>query len=369
MVARIDVVYLLFLFAASFILSLTLTTIAIFLAPRFRFYDLPGDRKIHTQPIPYGGGVAIFISIYFLLLVGWLFIHFADTKVFPAFLKIHLKGLLSEKVITQLLGILLGGLIIFITGLIDDIKGLRPRVKLMAGFLAAGVVIYTGTLVTAFVPWMALNWVITAIWIVGITNAFNLLDNMDGLCSGVAIIASAILMTICLQAGEIFVTAFIVLFLGSISGFWIYNYKPAKIFLGDSGSLLIGYFLSIVTILPTFYDIHQENAKTFSIFLPIIILAIPIFDTFSVIFIRIKHKKSIFEGDKNHFSHRLVSLGLSQQQAVLLIYLVCISTGISTILLLKLDNFGSILLLVQVIFIFLIIAILENAGRKNKKSE
>jgi UDP-GlcNAc:undecaprenyl-phosphate GlcNAc-1-phosphate transferase len=363
------VVYLLFIFTASFVLSLTLTTIAIFLAPRMGFFDLPGDRKIHTQPIPYGGGIAIFITIYFLLIAGWVVLHFTPNSSLLEILKIHLKGLVSIKVVTQLLGILLGGLIIFITGLIDDIKGLSPKVKLLAGFVAASVVIYTGTLITAFVPLMAVNWVITALWIVGITNAFNLLDNMDGLCSGVAIIASAILMTICLQAGEIFVTAFIVLFLGSISGFWIYNYNPAKIFLGDSGSLLIGYFLSVITILPTFYDINQENAKTFSIFLPIIILAIPIFDTLSVIFIRIKNKKSIFEGDKNHFSHRLVSLGLSQQQAVLLIYLVCISTGISTLLLLKLDNIGSSLLLIQVIFIFLIIVILENAGRNKKKSE
>jgi UDP-GlcNAc:undecaprenyl-phosphate GlcNAc-1-phosphate transferase len=210
------------------------------------------------------------------------------------------------------------------------------------------------------------KWILTAIWIVGITNAFNLLDNMDGLCSGVAIIASTILMVLCLQSGELFVTAFIILLIGSLSGFWIYNFKPAKIFLGDSGSLLIGYFLSIITILPTFYDGHKENAHVLSIFMPIIILAIPIFDTMSVMLIRFKNKKPFFQGDKNHFSHRLVSLGLSQQQAVLMIYLVCLSTGISTLLLLKLDVFGSSILFVQVIFIFLIIAILENAGRKKR---
>lgn len=363
------VVYFLILFSTTFIISLTLTSFFIYLSPRLGFYDLPGDRKIHQVPIPYGGGIAIFITIYLLLFLGWLAVHLLSSKDLPHVMQYHLKGLLNSKVTTQLIGILLGGGIVFATGLIDDIRGLSPRVKLLTGFLAASIVIGTGTIITAFVPWAPLNWFITAVWIVGISNAFNLLDNMDGLCSGVAIIASAILMIIGLQAGEIFVTAFIILFLGAVCGFWIYNYNPAKIFLGDSGSLLIGYFLSILTILPTFYDGHQANAKTISIILPLIILAIPIFDTLSVIFIRLKNKKSIFQGDKNHFSHRLVNLGLSPQQAVLVIYLVCISTGISTILLLKLDNFGANILLLQVIFIFLIIVILENAGRKKKKTD
>lgn len=362
-------VYFLFLFAISFVVALTLTTLAIFLAPKLKFFDLPGERKIHSQPIPYGGGIAIFLTIYILLILAWVVFQSMDPKTLPEFFKIHQKGLFSEKVLTQLMGILLGGILVFVTGFIDDIKGLGPKVKLISGFLSAGIVIYTGTLITAFVPWMALNWLITALWIVGITNAFNLLDNMDGLCAGVAIIASAILLTICMQTGEIFVTAFIILFLGAISGFWIYNYRPAKIFLGDSGSLLIGYFLSILTILPTFYDSHQENAKALSVFMPIIILAIPIFDTLSVMIIRLRSKKSLFIGDKNHFSHRLVALGLSQQQAVLVIYLVCMITGISTILLLRLDQFGSIILFIQVLLVFFMIAILENAGRKKKKLE
>ncbi len=365
----------LFLFAGSFILSLSLTTLLIYFAPRLGFTDLPGERKIHNQPIPYGGGVAIFITIYGLLLLSWVVFNFVDLPHLPRLLKEHFKGLQNSKVNTQLIGILLGGVIVFVTGLIDDIKGLGPKVKLASGVIASSIVIFSGTcitglstllsdtIITQFVPAVFLNGAITVIWVVGITNAFNLLDNMDGLSSGVAIIVSGILMLICFQSGEIFICALIILFLGAVCGFWVYNYHPAKIFLGDSGSLLIGYFLSVITILPTFYHSLEANANVLSVFMPIIILSVPIFDTLSVIWIRIRLGKSIFLGDTNHFSHRLVKLGLSRQQAVLLIYLVCISTGISSLLLFKLNTFGASLLFLQVMLVFLIIIILENASR------
>jgi UDP-GlcNAc:undecaprenyl-phosphate GlcNAc-1-phosphate transferase len=371
----------LFLFAGSFILALSLTTFFIYFAPRLGFTDLPGDRKIHQQAVPYGGGVAIFITIYGLLLLAWVLLNFVDMPNLPKIIKEHFKGLQNSKVNMQLIGILIGGLVVFLTGLIDDIKGLGPLVKLAAGFAASGIVIYTGTCITGLstllsdtmishmIPAAFLNWAVTAIWIVGITNAFNLLDNMDGLCSGVAIIISGILMLICFQSGQIFICALIILFLGAVSGFWVYNYNPAKIFLGDSGSLLIGYFLSIITILPTFYHSLDVSANVLSVFMPLIILSVPIFDTCSVIWIRLRQKKSIFIGDTNHFSHRLVKLGLSRQQAVLLIYLVCISTGISSLLLFKLNTFGASLLFLQVILVFLIIVILENASRNKKVSE
>jgi len=365
----------LFLFAAAFILALSLTSLLIYFAPRLGFVDLPGERKIHQQPIPYGGGVAVFLTIYSLLLLAWVFINQFEIPQLPKIVQTHLKGLQNSKVNTQLMGILLGGLVIFITGIIDDIKGLGPKIKLIAGCVASGIVIFSGTYITGLstllsntvvhqvIPFSFLNWVVTTLWIVGITNAFNLLDNMDGLSSGVAIIVAGVLMLICFQSGEIFISAFIVLFLGAVSGFWVYNYHPAKIFLGDSGSLLIGYFLSVITILPTFYNSFELNANILSIFMPIIILSVPIFDTLSVIWIRLKLGNSIFIGDTNHFSHRLVKLGLSRQQAVLFIYLVCISTGISSLLLFKLNTFGASLVFLQVILVFLIIIILENASR------
>ncbi|PCJ62049.1 MAG: hypothetical protein COA79_05015 [Planctomycetota bacterium] len=360
-----------YIFIFAFALSLCLTSLALIVSPKIGFYDLPDERKSHSKPIPYGGGVAIFASMIISLGVFWLCLHFIPENKLPEHIQRHLSGLENSAVIKQLVGIFIGASIIFMIGLVDDVKNLGAKLKLILQFLAAGIVIYSGTKITAFISEPVFHWFLTAIWIVALTNAYNLLDNMDGLSSGVAIISALLLLVVTLQSGELFIAALILVFIGAMAGFWVFNYSPAKIFLGDSGSLLIGFFLAVLTILPTFYNLDGGKPSKLAILLPVFVQCIPIFDTISVMIIRWKRKKPFFIGDKNHFSHRLVDLGLTKHQAVLVIYLLCISIGISAIFMQTMTLFQGTVLAVQALMIFLIVVILENAGRntKNKKDK
>ncbi len=352
------------LFAVTANLSFFLTFLALKLAPKVGFYDQPGERKIHDKPIPYGGGVAIFLSIFLVLGSIALYIKLNQPHL-PSYIKIHLKGLFDTKIVMQLLSILTGVGVIFLVGLIDDIKPLKPSTKMLLILVAAVLAVVGGTQITAFISIKWLNVLITILWITGLTNSFNLLDNMDGLSSGVALIICLILAAVTIQNGELFTAAFTLVIAGAIGGFLVWNFNPARIFLGDSGSLMIGYLVSILTILPTFYSSNAHGqTSVLNVFMPLVLLAVPIFDTFSVIFIRLKNKKSIFMGDKNHFSHRLVKLGLSRRQAVLVIYLVCLNLGISGLVMSQLSLLGGVILTIQALLTIIMIVIFENAGRK-----
>jgi UDP-GlcNAc:undecaprenyl-phosphate/decaprenyl-phosphate GlcNAc-1-phosphate transferase len=249
-------------------------------------------------------------------------------------------------------------------GILDDIRDINAKLKLLIQSITALVVVLFGMRITLFIESAFIGGVITVIWIVAITNAFNLLDNMDGLSAGTAFISSIIFFFTAWVHGYLFVSAIMLVFAGSIAGFLRYNVNPAKIFMGDAGSLFIGFMLSSLTILNTYY---AEGSKTlFPVIMPVLILAVPIFDMLSVIVIRIKNRESIFKPDKRHFSHRLVALGLTHRQAVSLVYLICFCVGISSLLLRQVNAMGAFIIIVQALAIFGIIISLESAGAKNK---
>jgi len=365
-----NLIYL-YVFCFSLVLSLLLTPWAKRLAIKFKVLDYPGERKLQDKPMPLLGGLAIFLAFLVTILVNLLILFIIKSN--PGLLNLLPSALGSTlmrnfprllKVLPQLVGILLGGTFILLLGLIDDTKGLQPRTKILGQVVVVLSLITLGVRITLFIPNFYIGSLITLLWMVVIINAFNLLDNMDGLTAGVGLIACFICFIVTSQQQQTFTSIAILAFAGALLGFLRYNFNPAKIFLGDAGSMFIGYMLAVLTITASYY---REGFPThLPVVMPILILAVPIFDTLSVISIRIKRKEPIFNGDKNHFSHRLVALGFSQRGAVLFIYLITFCLGIIATLLTQVNVLGAIIIFVQAALVLCIIALLESVARKEK---
>ncbi|NOX98083.1 MAG: undecaprenyl/decaprenyl-phosphate alpha-N-acetylglucosaminyl 1-phosphate transferase [Nitrospirae bacterium] len=358
----------LYIFFVSFVLSLLLTSLFRKLALKWSFLDNPEERKLHLEAKPLLGGAAIYLAFVLNIIINLAIVALLHRSpqlmnLLPEDIAGRLMGVMATK--SRLLAILSGGTIIFLLGLWDDRRGgISPYVKLGGQLLAALLLVLFGIKITMFLPsWLAI--IITIIWVVGMTNAFNLLDNMDGLAAGVALIAALIFFLVALQQGQLFVSVILLIFAGSLTGFLPYNFRPATIFMGDAGSMFIGFILATLTVLNTFYT--QDSPTFLPVVMPLLILGVPIFDTLSVIFLRRKKGASIFVADKRHFSHRLIGLGMSHKQAVIFIYLVAFSVGINATLLRGAKLMGAIVILVQALVIFSLIVFLEViAGRGNK---
>lgn len=329
------------LFLAALVISLALTGAMIKLSRRWNFLDHPSARKLHATATPLGGGIAIFLAVIVPVLAA-VAVAAAFVSEHPSFLTPdlakHFSGIISPKITRELVIVLFGGLIMLFAGLIDDIRGLKPAEKLIYQVIVAAALAVTGVRVSIFVevPWV--GGVVTVIWIVGMTNAFNLLDNMDGLCASVAGVISVIFFVAAAQTGQLFIAAFLAVLAGALAGFLFHNRPKARIFMGDAGSLFTGYLLSVLTVLFTFYGKEGTVAgggvnRFYPFIVPLVIFAVPIFDTLSVIYIRRKEGRPIWQADKNHFSHRLLNLGMSQGEALATVALTTFCTGISAVLL------------------------------------
>ena len=349
----------------SFILSVFLTPLFRKLAVRLSFLDNPEERKLHSEAKPLLGGVAIYLAFTLTVVINLAMVSLLKQrpelmKLLPDIIAERLMGVATTQ--SRLLAILLGGTVILLLGLWDDFKGgISPYAKLMGQLLAGLILVLLGVRVTIFLPpWISV--IITLIWIIGVTNAFNLLDNMDGLSAGVALIATLIFFSVALQQGQLFVGSILLIFAGSLAGFLPYNFRPATIFMGDTGSMFVGFLLAALTVLNTFYT--QESPTFLPVVMPLLILGVPIFDTLSVIFLRLRRGDPVFAADKRHFSHRLVGLGMSQKQAVLFVYLVAFCIGINATLLRGAKLTGTVVILIQALVIFSLIVFLEVAAGK-----
>lgn len=278
--------------------------------------DIPKDeRRVHDHPIPRMGGLAIFIGFVLSLLI------FVDVS-------------------TPVLGILLGALIIVVMGAIDDIVNLNAWIKLAGQIVAAVVAIRCGIVFdaisnpnpfseqTTFVLASYLPIPLTILWIVGCTNAVNLIDGLDGLAVGVSTISSLTMLVVALFVAEPNVAVILAALVGACLGFIPYNFNPAKIFMGDVGSQLLGFVLSTASILGMF-KLHAM----ITFLVPLLALAVPLADTTFAFFRRIIHGQSPFHADKGHFHHRLLALGLNQKQAVAVLYGVSAVLGLIAVLL------------------------------------
>ncbi|MEW5691691.1 MAG: MraY family glycosyltransferase [Candidatus Hydrogenedentota bacterium] len=330
------------IFFTTYIFTIILIPLIIKLSLASGAIDKPGLRKIHTHSKPRLGGLAFYFSFWVILSICWILGTIVGWTDYS-----------NHKFLTSLL---IGSFIIFIVGLYDDIFSGGPYIKLTAQIIGSIIVILSGTQIYMFIPYKFIGIILTLIWIVGITNSFNLLDNMDGLSGGLGAICSLMMFIMGIQQGSVLLILISVIFCGSMVGFLKYNFYPSKIFMGDSGSYFIGFILSVISVETTY--VIPDMKTPIAIIAPLLIFSVPIFDTLSVIYIRIREKRPIFRGDMSHFSHRLTAIGMTQKQAVLFIYLVSFVIGISAIFLPHVNFYQAIVLLAQACTIFAIIVIL-----------
>ncbi len=292
-----------------FIIAVSITPLVRKFAIKIGATDQPNHRKVHQKVMARLGGLAIYIAF----LAGFLLLQPESPYMIP---------------------ILIGSFIIILTGFLDDMLELSAKWKLFGQILAAVVVIFGGVQVEFInLPFdirLDLGWLsipLTLLWIIGITNAINLIDGLDGLAAGVSSIVLITISTLAIIQGDIFVASLGIIVLGSTLGFLVHNFNPAKIFMGDTGALFLGFMIAVISLL------GFKNVTVFSLLIPVIILAVPISDTFFAIIRRIVNKKPLSAPDKSHLHHCLLQLGFTHKQTVLLIYAMSAFFGIAAIML------------------------------------
>jgi len=334
------------------------------IARRVDMLDRPVGHRQHGRAIPLLGGTAVLLGVGLPTLAAILLTGIWAARGAPAWLPgeltIHLPGAAAKA--NQALGILSGALALHILGIIDDCRPLGAAPKLAVQFAVAMLVVLACDVRVLMLAGPAISIPLTVLWIVAITNAFNFLDNMDGLLVGVAAICCAALLATAAQTGQVFVAIWLCIILGALVGFWPYNFPSASTFMGDAGSLVVGYMLAVATCLTTYVQPGRIGVAA-GLFVPIVLMAVPIYDMLSVIFLRFCRGLNPLAGDRRHFSHRLVQRGLSPTAAVLTIYLCTAGTAIAASLLPHTDEIGAWLVGVQTVLILMIIALLESGGQ------
>jgi len=346
-------------FVISALLALGLTAVIRKCALGWGVLDHPGDRKAQRVPVPLLGGVAI-VAVFYLVIAGHAAIMLPLERFGLDDLERVLAVALGDGSKGKLAGILAGGLIVFALGLVDDLRNLNPWLKLGGQILAAAILVVADVRIELFVfsnPWT--SGLATIFWVVLLTNAMNFLDNMDGLCGGVSVIA-ALSFFLCVVPFEPLVRFLLLVFAGSVAGFLYHNWSPARIYMGDAGAMFCGYFLATIAVLGTF---HVEGTPRIAVAAPLLALAVPLFDMASVLMIRWRAGAALMRGDRRHFSHRLVDLGMTPRQAVEFIILVAAIIGLGGAFLPTLDAQGTAIVIVQTVGVFLLIVLLMRAGK------
>ncbi len=360
--------------------------------PRMGLVDHPGHRKVHAAPMPTSGGLAIWLGIVAPFALGQLVLWLATRSepgeisglaaLVPQFIRPHLSGLMEQS--ARLWTLLAGGTALTLLGLFDDRRGLDWRLRIGAQTVVATVLVLMGWRLHVFFDAPLLMGALSVFWIVGLVNSFNMLDNMDGLSAGVAAISatmlaavmllppvmllpSAVLLTVSEPVAfqpQLFVGGFLLVVVGALLGFLWHNRPPARLFMGDAGSYLIGYLLAMATLTATFAG---DDVPRHAILAPLCVLAVPLYDTLTVVAIRLRDGRSPFQGDKSHFSHRLVELGMTKAQAVGTIYLTTATCGLGALLLHAVNWLGACIILLLIGCVLVLIGILETTGRRRVK--
>lgn len=356
------------LFAGAFGLSAVLTALAMRMAPRLGLVAHPTADRYHRTIVPLGGGIAIFstlaASIIGVFAAAWFLWAPGCLPWLGKAANVYPKDFFNHG--TELGWILVCALALFALGLWDDKRRLGPflklAVQLAVAIIAAGL---ADIRVAFFIENRLIASLLSALWITLIINAFNFLDNIDGASAGIAAIASSILFIAGVISGQIFVSGLALIFIGALLGFLAFNFPPARIFMGDAGSLVVGFFVAILTIRTTYY--HQaQSGQWYRVLMPLVVMAVPLYDFISVTVLRISQGKSPFVGDTQHFSHRLIRRGLTDTQTVLTLYLATLCTGLSAIFLYQVNLTGAVIIFVQTIMVLGIVAILEGANRNER---
>lgn len=327
----------------AFVASILLTPVVKALAFKVGAVDRPNYRKVHARIMPRLGGLAIFGSF----LIGYFVLHPENpTAIY----------------------IVLGAVMIIITGVLDDMFEITAKAKLLGQIIAAGIVIYGGLQIDFInlpfggqLDFEYFSIPLTIIWIVGITNAINLIDGLDGLAAGVSTIALITLAGMAFMMGDMFVFAMASILAASCTGFLFYNFHPAKIFMGDTGALFLGYMIGVLALL------GFKNITVISLIIPIIMLGVPISDTFFAIVRRLRLKQPLSAPDKSHLHHCLLNVGFTHRQTVLIIYALASMFGLAALIFSQATLWGAFLLIaVMLVAIELFVEVVGLAGKNYK---
>lgn len=302
----------LLIFLTALILALIFTPVAIKIAPKIGAVDIPKDnRRMHTTAMPRFGGMAIYIGTVAAMLI---FLPFS----------------------TRLMGLIAGGTLIFLVGIIDDLKNLSAKLKLGCQILCAFILFEFSVRIEFignpfgggyyFFPWIV-SLLVTTVWIVGITNTINLIDGLDGLAGGVAFIASISIAYAAYINGNTEASMAMLAIAGGALGFLPFNFNPAKIFMGDGGALFLGFMLAGLSVMSP-----MKSATMLATVVPVLVLGLPIFDTAFAILRRVINRRPIMEADKGHLHHRIMAAGLGQRRTVLTLYGISGVMGVAAIL-------------------------------------
>jgi len=284
--------------------------------------DDPGHRKIHDQPVPLAGGLAVLTGILVPLVAGAMVVKFGLLRIASTPLMAH--GF--ERRGWELAGIAAGAIAITALGWFDDKYELSPLPKLTGQLSVALLVAASGLRITLFVPSPVFSYAVTILWLLTVINAFNFIDNMNGLCTGLGAIGALFFAIIAAAAGEYLVATASFLMGGALLGFLPWNFPNARAFLGDAGSHLVGYLLAVMAILPHFYN--TQNPHPLAVLSPLLVLAVPLIDLAQVVVVRTLNRKPFWIGDINHLSHLLTRQNLSRTHAVLLLWLAAVMIGV-----------------------------------------
>ncbi|MGC2871757.1 glycosyltransferase family 4 protein [Ihubacter sp. mB4P-1] len=350
-------------FALAFVLAFVFSPAAIKLAPKIGAMDVPKDaRRMHTKAMPRFGGMAIFIGTTVSLIV------FAGQ---------------NEKI----LPVIIGGTLIYILGVVDDLKNLPAKVKFGAQVLVAALMYYMGLRIKFITDYFgegvlhfgtAVCFIVTILWIVGITNTINLIDGLDGLAAGTAAISSLCIAYVAYihgnEYGMMVVCLAMLSLAGGCIGFLPFNFYPAKIFMGDGGSLFLGFMIAALSVVGPL-----KRSTIIAVVVPVIVLGIPIFDTFFAILRRVVNRRPIMEADKGHLHHRLMALGYGQRRAVLMLYGISAIMGMAAVLVSR-ELYKDALVLVGIATIYLYVFLTDpnhkmphikavNIAREERKEE
>ena len=324
----------LIVFLISVGLTILLTPVSRRLALRFGAIDRPSRRKIHKKIITRFGGLSIYSSFVISIVAGLIFMNRFGLNI-------------SGKEYHALLGIIFGSGLITLTGLFDDVRGLPAIIKLAFQIAASGIAVYFGAQIlfvsTPFARLVMLGaWApaVTIIWMIAITNAMNLIDGLDGLASGITLIAGITLFIVAVKMGQVDSALLLAALAGTALGFLRFNFFPATVFLGDSGSLFFGFMLASASIVGVL-----KSTLVIALVIPVAILGIPIYDTAAAIIRRALAGRPIFEADRKHLHHRLLKAGFNQRQVVILIYVACFILSIAALAATFFDNYQTLIFL------------------------
>lgn len=334
-------------FLISMVLSYLITPSVMKLAWKIGAIDEPGDaRRVHKKPMPRLGGLAIYIAF---LIAGLLTLPIKQESI---------------------QGILIGATVIVIVGILDDIYNLPAKVKLLGQIAAAGILVLFGIKVQIITNPLGGMIILgklaipaTLFWVVGITNTLNFIDGLDGLAAGISAIAAFTMMFVNLSLEQTNGVLVMAILAGAAIGFLPYNFNPAKIFMGDTGAMFLGFVLAAQAV-----EGAVKSATAIALIVPILALGLPIFDTAFAILRRFVNGKPLMQADKGHVHHRLIAIGLSQRQAVLFMYLISISLGICSLVLARVGIKQAMIALALVIFMLLVSVRYINIMLETKKS-